>query len=84
MTLRSLFIKHVQTDDPKTWAVLERRVQGLPSHELPGWANQCLYAIGRNLSEYAKDPSRLDYMDEAVEGSRALLRLLEELQRRIT
>lgn len=77
-----IFIKGEGSTVPKNWATLERRVGVLPSPELHSWAEQSLYAIGRNLSEYRKDPSRLEYLEEAVDGSRVLVRLIEEYRRR--
>lgn len=56
----------------------------MPTQELNTWANNTIYAVGRNLSEYAKDPSCLPFLDEAVEGSRVLAKLVLEMRQRIT
>lgn len=81
MSLRSLFIKEPipRPGKPRTLGRIDR----IPTHDLPMWADNCIYAIGRNLSDYAKDPSRLEMLDEAVEGSRALAQVLEAMRSRI-
>lgn len=79
--LRSLFI---QSDEPRpSGGRAEARIARLPTHELTPWAEQCLYGIGRNLSEYSKDPAlRLDHLDEAVASAEVLLALVNELRSR--
>jgi hypothetical protein len=82
VSLKRLFIQQTAPEAPKNQKQLERRVSTMPTHDLATWADRSIYTIGYNLTEYAKDPSRLDYLDEAVEGSQALLRLVTEMRTR--
>jgi len=77
-----LFVR-ADNGDPKDWRALERRIRSMRTDDLPSWAEQSLYAIGRNLIEYRKDPSRPEFLDEAVDGSRVVVRLIEEYRRRL-
>lgn len=81
MRLRSLFI---QDSEPRPSAgKVEARLSRVPTHELTPWAEQCLYAIGRNLSEYTKDPAlRQDHLDEAVVTAEVLVKIVTELRER--
>jgi hypothetical protein len=84
VNFRSLFIKETGSRLPRNDAKAEARISRMPTQELNTWANNTIYAVGRNLSEYAKDPSCLPFLDEAVEGSRVLAKLVLEMRQRIT
>ena len=80
MKLRSLFI---QDDGPRPPAGrAETRLARIPTYDLSAWAEQCLYAAGRNLSEFSKDPARRECLDEAVEAADLLYKTLVELRQR--
>jgi hypothetical protein len=80
--LRDLFIQTGSEPRP-VGGKAEARIAHLPTHELTPWAEQCLYSIGRCLSEYTKDPAlRQDYLEEAVASSEVLLKLVTELRSR--
>lgn len=79
MSLKNLF---VQKPTEGTATKAEKRVATLQTHDLVPWAEQCLYAVGRCLSEWSRDTSRTEALLEAVEGSEALQVVMKELQRR--
>jgi hypothetical protein len=80
--LRDLFIQTSGEPRPSPGKI-EARIAHLPTHELTPWAEQCLYGIGRCLSEYTKDPVlRQDFLDEAVASAEVLVRLITELRSR--
>lgn len=84
MRLRNLFVQD-QPGTPgeaKTLSKLDRRVSALPTHDLIPWAEQCIYAIGRGLSDYARDPSQVHMVTEAEQGAETLLVLIQELKAR--
>ena len=60
---------------------VEKRIAKLPSDDLTKWADQALYGIGRNMSDWTKtvDPT---YLDEAKLGAEALVAVMTELQKR--
>lgn len=78
--LRKLLVRETEEQRPVSKA--ERRVASLQTHDLVPWADQCLYAVGRCLSEWSKDAGRLELLDEAKEGAEALQIIVTELQRR--
>lgn len=62
---------------------VEKRVESLPTAELLPWAEQSIYAIGRNLSVWQK--TKDDYsLEEARLGAEALYVILETLGKRQT
>lgn len=71
MSLRDrLFIQ--PGGDPRPGGKAEGRIAVLSTAELRDWIDQYIYIIGRSLSEYSKDPTRREFLDEAVEASRLL------------
>jgi len=83
MKLRNLFIQD-RPDTPEAGepSKLDRRVSTLPTHDLVPWAEQCIYAIGRGLSDYSRDPSQVHMVIEAEQGAETLLVLIRELKAR--
>lgn len=60
---------------------LEKRVAALPSDDLTKWADQALYGIGRNMSDWAKTTEPI-YLEEAKIGAEALVAVMSELKNR--
>ena len=60
---------------------VEKRVASLPTEDLTKWAEQALYGIGRNMSDWAKSSEAL-YIEEAKLGAEALLAVMSELKNR--
>jgi hypothetical protein len=60
---------------------ISRRVGSLPRADLVTWSDQALYAVGRNLTAYQRDPLP-EYLYEAQEGAQVLLAIVEEIRRR--
>ena len=81
MSLRTLLFKQ-EEGQREAATKAERRVQALATHDLVPWADQCLYAVGRSLSEWSKDAEGIERLYEAREGAQALQTIVEELVRR--
>jgi len=60
---------------------VEKRVANLPTEDLTKWAEQALYGIGRNMSDWVKSSETL-YIEEAKLGAEALLAVMSELKNR--
>lgn len=60
---------------------VEKRVASLPTDDLIKWAEQALYGIGRNMSDWVKSSETL-YIEEAKLGAEALLAVMNELKNR--
>jgi hypothetical protein len=65
-------------DDPTP---AERRAATMSTFALPDWAESCLFAVGRNLSDFRRSAGP-ETLDEAVEGAEALVAVLKELRHR--
>jgi hypothetical protein len=82
MRLRNLFIQNGGEPRPDGGRA-EARIAMLPTHDLAAWVETSLYSIGRNLSDYSRDPAlRQDHLNEAVASAEVLLKLLTELRDR--
>ena len=60
---------------------LQKRVEKIPTHSLPTWAEQALYEIGRGLSYWIKSGDDA-VLDDLEKGSKALLAVLSEMKLR--
>lgn len=80
MKLRDIFIREPAQTRPLTKA--EQRVASLPTHDLVPWAEQCLFAVGRAMSDWSRDAARPELLVEAVEATETLQVVLAELQNR--
>jgi hypothetical protein len=60
---------------------IEKRVEGLPTAELLSWADQAIYSIGRNLSNWQKSKDNFS-LEEARIGSEVLHAIMESLNER--
>lgn len=57
------------------------RLQKLPDHDLIAWADQAIYAVGRNLTAYQRERAP-EYLEEAAMGAQVLLEAVNEIGRR--
>ena len=60
---------------------ISRRVASMSRSDLVAWSDQALYAVGRNLTAYQREPLP-EYLQEAQTGAQALLAIVEEIKRR--
>lgn len=60
---------------------LEKRVSGISTPDLVGWAENALFILGREITSWLRDNDQRK-MDEAVLGAEVLLAITKELQRR--
>jgi hypothetical protein len=61
---------------------IEKRVDSLPSAELFPWAEQSIYALGRNLSGWQKTGDAF-YLEEARVASEVVNTIVTTLNKRI-
>lgn len=66
------------TKEEREKTALETRVSKLSTPDLVKWADQALFGIGRNLTDWGRDPV-YHYIDEAQLGANALLVVMNEL-----
>lgn len=59
-----------------------RRARLISTPELVPWIEQCLFTEGRALSEYTKDPTKHEYLEEAEKANLISRRLILELSDR--
>lgn len=57
----------------------QRRAAGLPTYALPDWADQCLYEVGRALSDFRREAS-VDSLAEAQLAAETLAVILKEME----
>lgn len=69
--------KHPPVGDSR----LERRVASLGTADLVSWADQAIYATGRNLTAWQRE-GLSEYLSEAQQGAEALAAIVRELGRR--
>ena len=84
MILKRFFVQ--SSKEPRSIrhsAKTEARIAMLTNADLREWIDQYMYVIGRSLSEYAKDPRRREFLDEAVEAGHYLNICLEHLTGRV-
>lgn len=62
-------------------AHIRTRVARIETHELMDWADQALYTAGRYLSLHRRD-GRPESLEDAVEASRVLLAIMDEITAR--
>ena len=60
---------------------LQKRISGIPTSELVVWAENSLFAIGKNVVHHQRDG--IDAISEAEMGAEALLEITRELKRRM-
>lgn len=78
--LRRLTVREAAPTPPPP---AERRAAVLPTPEIAPWAESCLYAIGRSLSEWNRAPTQVEHLEEAAAAAESLQVLLAELRRRV-
>lgn len=61
---------------------LELRVSHLGLHDLPGWAEQSLYAIGKDLVDWRARPTEVELIEDALAHAQTVTVALRELRRR--
>lgn len=69
--------KNIKVEKEQTQ--IEKRVAKLDKEDLASWADQVLYGIGRNMSDWIKT-SDYEFIDEAQLGAEALLAVMTELK----
>jgi len=69
-------IRRKKTEVEKT--KLQLRIAKIDTPELVNWADQALFGIGRNISDWNKN-SEFVYLGEAKQGAEALLAVIDEL-----
>ena len=60
-----------------------RRVAKIPTGELPLWADQSLYDLGRLISAYERSKEKA-YLDELMLGAEAFHAVIHELNKRMS
>lgn len=60
---------------------VRQRVSRIDTPDLMQWAEQAVYLTGRYLARYGRDRSQ-DSLEEAVDATRALLAILDEISNR--
>lgn len=74
-----MFGRRTKREPPEKVA---QRIARLETHEFTPWIEQCLYTIGRSLTEYNRDIARTELIDEAIASSEICTALLAELKER--
>lgn len=73
-------MKILKRDGNRQLTKLEKRIAGLPTHDLVMWAETTLYGIGKNVA--GTGVKSLENYTEAEENAEALLAVIKELKRR--
>lgn len=60
---------------------VEKRVEKIPTADLNSWADQALYSIGRDLSQYQRNREAFR-LEEAETSAEALLAVIREIRSR--
>lgn len=78
-----IFSKTKKKVEPKAFSEkIAKRVSKIPTGELEMWTDQTLYEVGRCLSGYQKNRSKV-YLEEALNGAEALHAVVNELYNRM-
>ena len=73
--------KMIRNKKVKEADALERRVANIQTPELILWANQALFGIGRNITDWERMHD-FPLLDEALVGAEALTAVVKELRNR--
>jgi len=80
MALKDLFVRR-PSQDPERPEDAARRAARIPTPDLPSWAEQCIFEIGKNLQHYGRTNEDLA-LDNAEYAAQGLLAIIAEMKRR--